>query len=99
MSSLELNKDGVYIIVRNWAKKMKEDLNEEELRKWGTPLLIEHLNKKMTISVSHKDPMFAAASSFKPNYETKPGKPEKGIKIHVGERPAEEEKKSQEVSV
>lgn len=68
MSSLEINRDSVYIIVRDWSKKMKEELTSEELAKWGTPLLLEHLKKKTSLQLNHKDPMLVATSAYKPNY-------------------------------
>jgi len=60
MSSLEINRDSIYIIVRDWSKKMKEELTAEEMAKWGTPLLKEHLRKRQGIEVNHKDPMLLA---------------------------------------
>lgn len=85
-STLELNRDGVYAIIRNIHVPMREELTEDEVRNYCNSQVMEHLHKKGARDIGgfqHKDALFAAASSHKVDY-SKNLRPEKGIKITVG---------------
>lgn len=42
-STLEINRDSVYIIVKDSTKKLREELTEVELKKYATPTFLQHL--------------------------------------------------------
>jgi len=64
---------------------MREELTDEEVRRYCNAQVMEHLYKKRSreVGFQHKDALFAAASSNKVDY-TKNLRPEKGLKITVG---------------
>ena len=41
-SYLEINRDGVVLIAKNAELPVREELTEEELKKYATPALINH---------------------------------------------------------
>lgn len=86
-SSLEVNKDGVYIIAKNSAIPLREQLTEEELKMWGSNLYLNHMEKKLVSKGAFKanhDELFIAVSKNKNDYSKGSGIKEKGIKIKVG---------------
>lgn len=91
-STVEINRDSAYIIVRDQSITVREALTEEELIKWCTPQVMEHLHKKHSregdIQFQHRDALFAAAQSATVDY-SKNRRPERGIKIQVGQHNTE----------
>ena len=88
-STLEVNRDGVYIIVKDQRKQVREDLTDEELSKYASSALMDHLAKKRSRAIGdfeHKDPLFVTSQANKVDY-TKNRRPEKGITINVGGPP------------
>ena len=63
-STLELNRDGVYVVVRDVSVPMREELADEEVRRYCNAQVMEHLYKKRSreVGFQHKDALFAAAS-------------------------------------
>jgi len=55
-SKLELTKDALLIVVRDWSKTLREQLNEEELRKYTNSTFVDHIKRKSssTAQVQHK---------------------------------------------
>ena len=45
-STLEINRDGVFVVVRDFRKKVREELTEEEVLKWASNSFLDHLQKK-----------------------------------------------------
>jgi hypothetical protein len=53
-------------VVRDNTKKVREELTEEEILKWGTSGFMDHLQKKQIRALGftqHKDPLFISASN------------------------------------
>ena len=84
-STLEVNRDAVYIIVKDNSKRVRETLTEEELRRYASPAYLDHMTRKNSreIGFQHKDAVFQAAQATKADF-SKNKRPEKGIKIVVG---------------
>lgn len=87
-SSLEINRDSVYIIVKDTSKKVKEDLTDEQIKKWGGNGYLDWMRKKEARAKgfnNNKDELFIAVGKNKPSFDKPfPGYKEKGIKIQVG---------------
>lgn len=45
-STLEINRDEVFVVVRDHRKKVREELTEEEVLKWASNSFLDHLQKK-----------------------------------------------------
>lgn len=45
-STLEVNRDSVYVIVKDNSIKVREQLTDEEVKKYGTSAFMDHLAKK-----------------------------------------------------
>ena len=45
-SKLELSKDAVLVIVRDWSKTLREQLTEEEMAKYANQSYRDHVNRK-----------------------------------------------------
>jgi hypothetical protein len=45
-STLEINRDSVYVIVKDCSKVLREELTEEEMRKYASREYINHIAKK-----------------------------------------------------
>ena len=45
-SVLEINRDGAYVVVKDNEIKLREDLTEEELKKYGSSAFIDHIEKR-----------------------------------------------------
>lgn len=73
------------MIVKDSTKTLRENLTDEEIRKYASKEFLHHMAKKGSreIGFQHKDALFEMASSVKIDY-TKNRRPEKGIKINVG---------------
>ncbi|CDW83714.1 ubiquitin carboxyl-terminal hydrolase family protein [Stylonychia lemnae] len=84
-STLEINRDSVYIIVKDNEIKIRDNLTEEEVKKYATNQYLDHIAKKHSkeVDFQHRDALFDASQAVKPDY-TKNRRAEKGIKITVG---------------
>ncbi len=94
-STLEINRDSVYVIVKDNTIRVREQLTEEEQKRFGTSQFMDHLAKKSQHDGgTSKDALFQAAQSAKVDYSKNSRRPEKGIKITVGgPQPKEQEVK------
>jgi hypothetical protein len=68
---------------------MREDLTEKELSEFGTPALLDYLNKKGNLNLdqnNRKNDLFSAADNYNPliSQTAASGYKEKALKIHVG---------------
>ena len=43
---LEISKDGTFIVVRDFSVKIREELTDEEMRKWADDKFINYINLK-----------------------------------------------------
>ena len=77
----------MFVVVRDQSIPTRENLTEEEMQKYCTIQVMEHLAKKHSRDgiqgFQHKDALFSAAQSVKVDY-SKNLRPERGIKIKVG---------------
>ena len=46
-SKLELSRDAILIVVRDWSKTLREELTEEEMAKYTNQSYKDHLNRKL----------------------------------------------------
>lgn len=62
-STVEINRDCCYIVVKDSSKTLREDLTDEELMLYGSSEFLEHLARKHNkeISFQNKDALFDAA--------------------------------------
>ena len=85
-STLEVNRDSIYIIVKDSSKKLREELTDEELMLYASGEFLEHIARKQNrdgINFSKRDILFETAQANKVDL-TKNRRPERGIKINVG---------------
>ena len=72
-------------MVKDNTIKMREELTEEEVGRWGTAAMLAHIKKKQMRESGFgggKDELFIAVSKEKFDFsKIKGGKKEKGIKI------------------
>ena len=73
------------MFVKDNSIPLREALTDEEIRLYATHAYLDHMAKKGSreIGLQHRDALFEAAQSAKPDY-TKNRRPERGIKINVG---------------
>ena len=45
-SSIEINRDSVYVVVKDSDKRVREELTETELRQYASQAFIDHIAKK-----------------------------------------------------
>ena len=89
-SKLELTRDSTLVVIRDWSKKLREELTEEETAKYTNQAYRDHLNlkKKNLANMSGKsskyDGLLDAAQARKPDYSKMQGRPEVGVSIQVG---------------
>ena len=89
-SKLELSRDAVIIVIRDWSKPLREQLEEEEMAKYANQTYRDHVhrkfneNKNMQVQKRSHDGLLEAAQSRKPDYSKMQGRPEVGVKIQVG---------------
>ena len=105
-SKLELTRDSTLVVIRDWSKKLREELTEEETKKYTNQAYRDHLNlkKKNLANMSGKsnkyDGLLDAAQSRKPDYSKMQGRPEVGVSIQVGisqsDAPVEDPSKARE---
>ena len=43
LSSFAINRDGVFIIVKDMRKKLREELTDDEIQKYATNSFLDHL--------------------------------------------------------
>jgi len=64
-TSIQINRDGVFVVVRDSSKKIREELTEQELLKWASNGFLDHLQKKkvrmMGFNNHMKDGVFIAS--------------------------------------
>ena len=62
-STIEINRDSVYIVVKDSSKKLREELTDEELMLYGTPDFLDHIARKNNkdVDMSKRDALFEAA--------------------------------------
>ncbi len=84
-TSIQINRDGVFVVVRDSSKKIREELTEQELLKWASNGFLDHLQKKkvrmMGFNNHMKDGVFIASQNNQPDFKKLPKMQEKGIKI------------------
>ena len=86
-STLEVNRDAVYVIVKDNEIKLREELTEEEIKKYASNQYLDHIAKKYSrdINLQHRDALYDASQAAKPDYsKVSNRKAEVGIKITVG---------------
>lgn len=87
-STLEVSRDAVYIVVKDNQIPLREQLTEEEIKKYASQQFLDHIAKKHSreggIELQHRDALFVASQSAKPDYSKVARKAEVGIKITVG---------------
>ena len=85
-STIEINRDSVFIVVKDSSKKLRETLTDEELMLYGSNEFLDHLARKQNRDVTYlqnRDTLFEAAQANKIDL-SKNRRPERGIKINVG---------------
>lgn len=62
-STLEVNRDSVYVIVKNNEIKVREVLTDDEIKRYASSAYLDHMAKKgaREIGFQHKDALFDAA--------------------------------------
>jgi len=89
LSTLEINRDGVFIVVRDYRKKIREELTEEELMKYASNSFMDHLHKKKIklagFENRSKDAIFIASQGgYSMGEKALPKMKEKSLKIGIG---------------
>ena len=89
-SKLELSRDAILIVVRDWSKVLREQLTEEELAKYANNSYKEHLNRKfntnadMQVGKKGYDGLLEATKNRTPGWGGASNRPEVGVSIQVG---------------
>lgn len=62
-STLEVNRDSAYVIVKDNDIKVRDQLTDEEIKKYASSAYLDHIAKKGSWDPSsqHRDAVFAAA--------------------------------------
>jgi hypothetical protein len=63
-STIEINRDSVYVIVKDSSKKLREELTDEELMLYGSNEFLDHIARKQNKDISQfskRDALFETA--------------------------------------
>lgn len=88
-SKLSLKEDAAWILVRDWSKPLREELTEEEAKKYANSAYLDHLKLKASNAAkadanaksSKYDGLLEAAQKRKPDLSKGNGRPEVGVSI------------------
>ena len=87
---MELSRDAILVVVRDWSKVLREQLTEEELAKYANNSFKEHLNRKfntnanMTVGKKGYDGLLDATRNRTTEWGGASNRPEVGVSIQVG---------------